>query len=186
MAADANTALTYHDMWLDQKGVGGDVAIFFSNGCMHMQKRAFLSHRNAKRKMFWHETKVKVCWTFYMMFWKDAILLNYVFVCVCVCVSCYASQVKCCLFSVILSRSINPLKTFAILLSICDFRTNCLLKHRCGRQTKSPPLKTNLKQEIALLTLLPRKQRKRPPLSGMTRWHEHKRWSRWLFWLIIG
>lgn len=101
-------------------------------------------------------------------------------------VSCYASQVKCRLLSFILSRSINPLKTFAISLSICDFRTNCLLKHRCGRQTKSPPLKTNLKQEIALLTALPRKQRKRPPLSGMTRWHEHKWWSRWLFGLIIG
>lgn len=172
MAADANTAVTYHDMSFDQKWVAGDVAIFFlQTGAYTCEKECLLLRGNAKGKMFWHETKLKICWTFYMISEKMRFCL---ITFSCVCVSCYASQVKCRRFSFILSRSINPLKTFAISLSICDFRTNCLLKHRCGRQTKSPPLKTNLKQEIALLTALPRKQRKRPPLSGMTRWHEHK------------
>lgn len=32
-----------------------------------MQKRAFPLHRNTKGKMFWHETELKVRWTFYMI-----------------------------------------------------------------------------------------------------------------------
>lgn len=51
---------------------------------------------------------------------------------------------------------------------------------------KVPPLKTNLKREIALLTQSSWKQRKQRPLSGTTRCHGHKCGSRRLFALIIG
>lgn len=164
VSADANTAVTHHDMWWDQQWVGCDVEVFFFfcfrghtyvKACLHIY-----SHSKKKKKksvvsmcgsdLHCHQTSHKVCCFIWFLEKTPFRLATFFFFCI-----RHLLSITFLIVPVTVHKFLKP-NNFPI---FCHFKTGCLFKSK--RPDKVPPLKTNLKQEIALLTPSSWQQRKR-------------------------